>query len=100
MYTIGTFTKKDAGYQGTINTLGLNTKAIFVPLQKTNEKAPDYRILTDKGVEFGAAWRKTAKESGNPYLQVTLDSFTLPAPIYARLVEDEDKRQVLIWSRN
>jgi len=99
MYTIGTFTKKDAGYQGTIKTLGLKTKAVFVPLEKTNDKAPDYRVISDDGVEFGAAWQKTAEKSGNPYLSVTLDSFNLPAPIYCRLVE-ADKGFNLVWSRN
>ena len=94
MYTIGTFTKKDAGYQGTIKTLGLKTKAVFVPLEKTNDKAPDFRVLADD-MEFGAAWQKTAEKSGNSYLSVTLDAPSLPGPIYCRLV-DADKVQPAI----
>lgn len=99
MFTIGTFTKKDAGYQGTIKSLGLKTKAVFVPLEKTNDKAPDFRVITDDGVEFGAAWQKIAEKSGNLYLSVTLDACSLPAPIYCRLVEADDGF-TLVWSRN
>jgi uncharacterized protein (DUF736 family) len=98
MYTIGTFTKKDAGYQGTIKTLGLKTKAVFVALEKTNDKAPDFRVLADD-VEIGAAWQKTAEKSGNSYLSVTLDAPSLSAPIYCRLME-ADKDHILVWSRN
>ena len=98
MYNIGTFTKKDAGYQGTIKTPGLKTKAVFVPLEKTNDKAPDFRVLADD-MEFGAAWQKTAEKSGNSYLSVTLDAPSLPGPIYCRLVE-ADKAFILVWSRN
>jgi uncharacterized protein (DUF736 family) len=98
MYTIGTFKKKDAGYQGTIKTPGLKTKAVFVPLEKTNDKAPDFRVLADD-MEFGAAWQKTAEKSGNSYLSVTLDAPSLPGPIYCRLVE-ADKVFILVWSRN
>ena len=99
MFTIGHFTKKDAGYQGTINAPGFQTKAVLVPLEKTNDKAPDFRIITDKGGEFGAAWKRTAEKSGNEYLSVTLDSFNLPKAIYCRLIE-ADKGFSLIWSRD
>jgi uncharacterized protein (DUF736 family) len=101
MYTIGTFSKKDTGqYQGTINSLGLTTKAVFVPLKdKMNDKAPDFRVISDKGVEFGAAWNRTAETSGNEYLSVTLDAPSLPARIYCRLMKGE-KDFDLIWSRD
>ena len=45
MATIGTFTAADNGYTGSVKTLTLNVKAKFVPTEKENDKAPDYRIL-------------------------------------------------------
>ena len=50
--------------------------------------------------EFGAAWKKTARETGRDYLSVKLDDPSFPAPIYASLVEGEEQGTfALIWSR-
>jgi uncharacterized protein (DUF736 family) len=99
MATIGTFTTSDNGYIGFIKTLTLNIKARFVASEKDNDKAPDYRIFA--GVtEFGAAWKKTARDSDREYLSVKLDDPSFPAPIYASLVKVEgDEGFILIWSR-
>jgi uncharacterized protein (DUF736 family) len=40
MATIGTFTKKDATYQGTITTLTLKAKVNITPVARENDKAP------------------------------------------------------------
>jgi uncharacterized protein (DUF736 family) len=62
-------------------------------------KAPDYRILAGS-IEFGAAWKKTARDSDREYLPVKLDDPSFPAPIYASLVKGEgDDSFTLIWSR-
>ena len=61
MATIGTFTAADNGYTGSVKTLTLNVKAKFVATEKDNDKAPDYRIFAG-ATEFGAAWKKTARE--------------------------------------
>ena len=51
-------------------------------------------------VEFGAAWKKTARDSDREYLSVKLDDPSFPAPIYASLVKVEgDEGFTLIWSR-
>ena len=99
MATIGTFTASDNGFIGSIKTLTLNIKARFAPSEKDNDKAPDYRIFA--GVtEFGAAWKKTARDSDREYLSVKLDDPSFPAPIYASLVEGEEQGTfALIWSR-
>ena len=99
MATIGTFTASDNCYIGAIKTLTLNIKARFVASEKDNDKAPDYRIFA--GVtEFGAAWKKTARDSDREYLSVKLDDPSFPAPIYASLVKvDGDEGFNLIWSR-
>ena len=50
--------------------------------------------------EFGAAWKKTARETEREYLSVKLDDPSFPAPIYASLVKVEgDEGFTLIWSR-
>ncbi|CAM5495505.1 hypothetical protein AFEL58S_03531 [Afipia felis] len=99
MATIGTFTASDNGYVGSIKTLTLNIKAKLVASERENEKAPDFRIFAG-ATEFGAAWKKTARETDRAYLSVKLDDPSFPAPIYASLVKVEgDEGFTLIWSR-
>ena len=100
MATIGTFTLADGAYSGAIKTLTLNVRnAQLRPNEKADDKAPDYRIFAGS-TEFGAAWKKTARETGREYLSVKLDDPSFPAPIYASLVEAEDgSGHNLIWSR-
>jgi uncharacterized protein (DUF736 family) len=99
MATIGTFTASNNGFTGSVKTLTLNVKATFVATEKENDKAPDYRILAG-ATEFGAAWKKTARETDREYLSVKLDDPSFPAPIYATLVETEASGTYsLIWSR-
>ena len=102
MATIGSFTKGDngLGFTGSVHTLSVKAKARFVPeTDKDKASAPDYRIFAGT-VEIGAAWRKTAKETGRDYLSVKLDDPSFAAPIYASLVEAEDgQSHSLIWSR-
>ncbi|MFN4925028.1 DUF736 domain-containing protein [Bradyrhizobium sp.] len=100
MSTIGTFTKNENGsFSGSIRTLTLNVKAKFVLTEGESERGPAYRISA-AGTDFGAAWKKTARETGREYLSVKLDDPSFPAPIYASLVEDESgDSHTLIWSR-
>ncbi|AHY53116.1 DUF736 domain-containing protein [Bradyrhizobium japonicum] len=99
MATIGTFIAADNGYIGSIKTLTLNIKARFAAFEKDNDKAPDYRIFAGL-TEFGAAWKKTARESDREHLSVKLDDPSFPAPIYASLVKAEGEAGfILIWSR-
>ena len=98
MATIGTFTQaSDGSYAGSIKTLTLNVKAAQLrPNDKTDDKAPDYRIFSGQ-TEFGAAWKKTSKEE-REYLSCKLDDPSFSAPIYASLVKTDDGHS-LIWSR-
>ena len=81
MATIGTFTASNNGFTGSVKTLTLNVKATFVANEKENDKAPDYRILAG-ATEFGAAWKKTARETDREYLSVKLDDPISAAPIW------------------
>ncbi|WP_119304737.1 DUF736 domain-containing protein [Dongia deserti] len=98
MATIGTFTKSGDGFTGSVKTLTLNVKAAIRAAEKSNDKAPDFRIFAGT-VEFGAAWKKTSKED-REYVSVKLDDPSFATPIYASLVEAEDGQSYsLIWSR-
>lgn len=83
MATIGTFTKKDTTYQGTITTMSLKAKVNITPVERENDKAPDFRVYAGSA-EIGAAWSTTAK-NGNAYLSVKLDDPSFVKPIFARL---------------
>ena len=57
-----------------------------------------YRVFAGQ-IELGAAWKETSS-TGREYLSVKLDDPSLPAPIYASLVEAEGTDEfTLIWSR-
>lgn len=101
MATIGSFTKNENGngFTGAVKTLTLNVKAKLIATEGENERAPDFRIFAGS-TEFGAAWKKVARETQHEYLSVKLDDPSFPAPIYASLVEAEDgSGHNLIWSR-
>lgn len=97
MATIGTFTRSGDGFSGSVTTLTLDTKVQLKPVDKSSDKAPDFRILAGRA-EIGAAWKKTSTENRS-YLSVRLDDPSLPAPILANLCEMENGEFDLIWSR-
>lgn len=68
MANIGTFTREDNAFTGTISTLALKAKTIIKPVATTSDNAPDYRIYA-AGVEIGAAWEAMSKTE-RPYLSV------------------------------
>lgn len=99
MITIGTFIRTANGYSGSVKTVTFNVKAKFVPSEGDSERSPDFRIFAG-ATEFGAAWKKTARETQREYFSVKLDDPSFPAPIYASLVEAEDGENYnLLWSR-
>lgn len=101
MTTIGTFAPtKDGFLQGKIKTLTLNlAKVTLEPVESEHESAPAFRYFAN-GIELGAAWAKTGRESGRPYHQVRLDDPSFPAPLFANLIaDDEGAGYSLIWSR-
>jgi uncharacterized protein (DUF736 family) len=97
MSTIGSFTKHDQGFNGTLQTLAFNVKVKIVAIAKDNDKSPDYRVLAGSS-EIGAAWKR--QSNGNKeYLSVKLDDPSFPAPVNARLVETDNGTALLYWSR-
>ena len=99
MAQIGTFTRGDDGsFAGTIRTLNINVKATIRPVTRDNERSPDYRVAAN-GVELGAGWRRTAKDTGAEYVSVKLDDPSFTTPVYASLVQGDNGEHKLIWSR-
>jgi len=65
-----------------------------------NTKGADYTVMTETGCEVGAAWKKTSKEGGKPFISVRLDSPFLPKPVNAALFPAKEAgRHVLVWDR-
>ena len=99
MAQIGTFTRgEDGSYTGSIRTLRLNARVRFAPAEKPSDKAPDLRGYAGN-VEIGAAWKRTAKDTGRTFYSVKLDDPSFPAAVFASLVETEDGSFSLIWNR-
>lgn len=92
---IGTFTKKNQGYSGKLVTL-THSQAITI---QPAEKGPDFHVLIGE-IEVGAAWNRTVKKTGKPYLSVKLDSPFLPAPLNCALMEPKEGDFILVWNRD
>ena len=97
MTIIATFTKTETGYSGTVRTLTLNAEVILTPVENGKGRAPDFHVIAQEGIEIGCAWKRQSK-SGNDYLSVRLDDPNFTAPIYANLIE-RDEKHLLIWNR-
>jgi uncharacterized protein (DUF736 family) len=97
---IGTFTRKGEGYTGHIRTLTVDIKAHFAPSTNgSGDKAPAFRVYS-ANYELGAAWHRTARESGREYLSLKLDDPSFPQAIHASLVESESAGTYhLLWNR-
>ena len=99
MAQIGTFNRaEDGSFSGSIRTLRLNARVRFAPADKPSDKAPDLRGYAGN-VVIGAAWKRTAKDTGQVYYSVKLDDPSFPAAVYATLVEMEGGNYSLIWNR-
>ena len=102
MAIIGHFTaSKDGGWEGTIQTLTINTKVRLVPNDnQSDDKSPAFRAFAGKS-EIGAAW-KARSRGDNPrdYLSLRFEDPSLTEAMSVALFEAEDGRQAtLVWSR-
>ena len=97
MTSIGIFTKQDDGFNGTLRTLAFSVNLKIVPIPKSRDSGPDYRVLAG-AVEIGAAWKRQSATS-KQYLSVKLDDPSFSAPVNARLIDTQDGSAQLYWSR-
>lgn len=101
MAHIGTFTRTNDGYSGTINTLMLKRHVIvIVPAIATEaENAPNYRILADDA-EIGAGWKRNSEKAGD-YVALVIDDPSFVQPLRANLfaVTSDGNTFHLIWTR-
>ena len=102
MAIIGHFApSKDGGWEGTIQTLSINTKVRLVPNDnQSGDKAPAFRVFAGKS-EIGAAWKARSQgDNARDYLSIRLDDPSLPESISAALFDGGDGRQAaLVWNR-
>ena len=102
--TLGTFTKSDAGFVGTLRTLNAAAALAIVPVDKTSDNGPDYRVYAgQRRYEIGAGWSQVAKSSGEKYvnLKIAAPEFG-PYTIYARLVKlekpaEDGATHMILW---
>ena len=97
MALIGSFSLYQGKYYGGIHTLTINEKIDIVPSDMTGENSPQYLVMAGTA-EVGAGWVREGREGGK-YISIKLDDPSLPAPVFANLVEMGDLHQ-LIWSRD
>ncbi len=101
MSRIGTFTFSNEQFTGSVQTLNLNIKCRIAPVaDKRTDDSPDYRVVAGNGYELGVAWAKVSR-ADRGYLSIAIDDPSLPAPIYARLIESgaTPGEHDLLWSR-
>jgi uncharacterized protein (DUF736 family) len=100
MAIIGAFKKTEDGYAGTIRTMTINVKAVFVANDKNGkDKAPDFKIVAGER-ELGAAWKaKTKGEDPQEFLRVELDDPSFATPLRAALFSNGVDTSALVWSR-
>jgi len=71
--TLGTFTKTEAGFVGTLRTLNAAAALAIVPVDKTSDNGPDYRVYAgQRRYEIGAGWSQVAKSSGETYVNLKI----------------------------
>ena len=104
MAAIGYVTRQEDGsFKGQLRTLSIHADIEIAPnRRKTTDGQPDYRVVAN-GVEIGAAWRRTSRDSGASYV-----SLSLAAPefglrkLYANLGraagQDNDNVFAVIWN--
>ena len=100
---LGYVSETKTGFEGSLAMMNLSTPIrIEMNTNKTEDLQPDYRIFAgETATNIGAAWRRTAKNSGREYLSLTLaDPQIGPRKIFANLAPIKDKpgRHVILWN--
>lgn len=96
---VGVFRRQGQEFRGELRTLALKVELVFMPVfAGRGSMTPSHMILTEAGIEVGAAWPETLGRAAT--FKVRLDDPTFPAPLVGRLVEtDKEDEFALIWKR-
>ncbi len=103
MATIATLTQKaDGNLEGTLTTINVTAPITLAPnTRKAKDSEPDYRIISRKnGFELGAGWNRISKNTGEPYISVSLSAPEF-GTIYGNVAPapgDDASKKVIIWN--
>jgi uncharacterized protein (DUF736 family) len=108
MPSLGDLTKQDDGsYTGNLQMTTFHTPLRMIPVARPTEKGPNFRLFgrspNGKATDVGAAWIKTPRDGGEPYISLKIDVPELPQVYYATLGraadQDDDDLMSIIWNR-
>lgn len=96
---VGTFTKTETGtFEGEIETLIFSATLKIVPVEKSTDRAPSYRVYSaHNDVEIGAGWDEKSQK-GEPYISIKIDDPSFAYPMWSALTK-VDEGYALRWSR-
>ena len=97
---VGTFTKTETGlFEGEVETLIFSAALKVVPVEKSTDRAPSYRVYaTHNNAEVGAGWDEKSQRNNEPYISVKIDDPSFAYPMWAALTKSEGGYD-LKWSR-
>lgn len=101
---LGYVTRTDNGFEGTLATLSLKKRINIVEnTAKETDAQPDFRVYTEDRVEIGGGWNRVGRNSGNPYVSLTLSAPEFgPQRIYANLGraagQDDPDVMAILWN--
>ncbi len=97
---LGTFTKDENGtIAGTVTTLLTSFEIEYRKIEKVGN-GPDYRVYRrETDIEVGFARTRFGGNTGKEYLNTLIDTPELTKGIWMALVQEEENRFVMKWSR-
>jgi uncharacterized protein (DUF736 family) len=104
MSNIGEFNKNANGfYIGKIDTLAVSLTLALREVHSPNPNAPTYEIharsAAGSWVQVGALWDQHASETGEVFLQGSIDDPSLDKRLYIACFRREDESYAIAWSR-
>mgnify|MGYP003677317373 CR=1 FL=1 len=104
MSNIGELTKNANGfYIGKIDTLAVTMTLALREVNSTNDNAPFYEIHARSAagawVKVGALWEQTGRETGEAFLQGSIDDPSMAKPLYIACFRRDDGSYAIAWSR-
>jgi uncharacterized protein (DUF736 family) len=104
MSNIGELTKNENGfYMGAIDTLAVSMTLALREVHNPNANAPRYEIharsAAGRWVKVGALWEQAGRETGEAFLQGSIDDPSLDRTLYIACFMREDGSYAIAWSR-